>query len=294
MEEIAMQTLAEGFDFVEDPRWHEGRLWFVDFFQEKVMTLDEQGHREDVVHVPGRPSGMGWLPDGSLLVVSMTHHQVMRYRDGRLTVHADLNQLVSDYDLNDMLVDEQGRAYVGNFGCKLFEGGEPKPTCLVMVDPAGKPQVVAEDLIFPNGMVLVDEGTLVVAESFAMRLTAFDRRRDGTLTNRRVWASLGGLYPEWHCPGCQRWHLGKRLRAGSVHPGGGRRRHHSPGAGGPQPGGGLRFGWCRRQDALWLCLRWRAARGGTGQGTFTYRFSRCADRCCLIRLLGRKNLNART
>lgn len=196
MEQIAMQTLAKGFDFVENPRWHEGRLWFVDFFQEKVMTMDAQGHGTDVVHVPGRPSGMGWLPDGSLLVVSMTNHQVMRYKDGRLSVHADLDHLVQD-DLNDMLVDERGRAYVGNFGCKLFEGGEaPKPTCLVMIDPDGKPKVVAEDLVFPNGMVIIGGGTLVVAESFAMRLTAFDLQKDGTLTSRRVWASLGEYTPD--------------------------------------------------------------------------------------------------
>ena len=198
------QIINEGLGFGEGPRWHDGKLWFSDFYRHAVYTLTPDGDgwtEEKVVDVPGQPSGLGWLPDGRLLVVSMTDHKVMRLEDGGLVEHADLSGRVG-YHVNDMLVDDQGRAYVGNFGYDLHAdmaerdvmeilGDEAAGnTVILRVDPDGSVTEVADDVRFPNGMVFLDGGrTLVLAETLRMQLTAFDVEEDGSLTNRRVWAS---------------------------------------------------------------------------------------------------------
>ncbi|GAA3620447.1 SMP-30/gluconolactonase/LRE family protein [Marihabitans asiaticum] len=197
------QVIHDGFDFGEGPRWHDGQLWFSDFYRHAVYTLDpESGEETKVVDVPRQPSGLGWLPDGRLLVVSMTDQKVMRLEeDGSLVEHADISAHCG-YHANDMLVDDQGRAYVGNFGYDLHTdmaqrsveeilGDESAGrTDLVRVDPDGTVTVVAEGVRFPNGMVFVDGGrTLVLAETLRLQLTAFTVQDDGSLTDRRVWAS---------------------------------------------------------------------------------------------------------
>jgi sugar lactone lactonase YvrE len=166
-------------------------LWVSDFYTEKVVAIDGRGGVEVVAEVPGQPSGLGFLPDGRLLVVSMRDHRVLvRDEPGHLTEHADLSGVVSGV-LNDMVVDDRGRAWVGNFGFDLMGGAPLRYTTLTRVDPDGSVAVAAEDLGFPNGMVILPGGVLVVAETFAGRLTAFDIGEDGELSGRRVWAQFG-------------------------------------------------------------------------------------------------------
>ncbi|MGK3204360.1 SMP-30/gluconolactonase/LRE family protein [Amycolatopsis sp. MEPSY49] len=184
-------VVAAGFSYLECPRWHAGRLWVSDFYTEKVVAIDERGGIEVVAEVPGQPSGLGFRPDGRLLVVSMRDHRVLvRDDEGQLTEHADLSGVVSGV-LNDMVVDDRGRAWVGNFGFDLMGGAPLRYTTLTRVDPDGGVAVAAEDLGFPNGMVILPGGVLVVAETFAGRLTAFDIGEDGELSGRRVWAQFG-------------------------------------------------------------------------------------------------------
>lgn len=177
--------------YLEGPRWHDGRIWVSDFYTEQVVSADEHGGNVKVeAEVAGRPSGLGWLPDGRLLVVSMTDHRLLRREhDGSLVVHADLSGHVS-WPLNDMVVDDQGRAWVGNFGFDIMNGARPVPTPLLRVDPDGGVSVVSEPLHFPNGAVVLGE-TLIVAESFGNRVSAFDILADGSLSERRDWARLG-------------------------------------------------------------------------------------------------------
>jgi sugar lactone lactonase YvrE len=170
----APRLLLDDLVFPEGPRWHDGRLWFSDMHAHEVVAVDESGVRERIVAVPGSPSGLGWLPGGELLIVSMEDRRLLRLADGALVEHADLSRL-APFHLNDMVVDAQGRAYVGNFGFDLHGGGRMATTSLVLVTPDGAARVVAEDLGFPNGAVVTpDGGTLIVAESFAKKLTAFD------------------------------------------------------------------------------------------------------------------------
>jgi sugar lactone lactonase YvrE len=130
------------------------------------------------------------MPNGDLLVVSMKDRRVLRATsDGTVAVHADVSALTAGH-LNDMIVDRRGFAYAGNFGFDLMGGGAPASTGLVRVDPDGTASVAAEDLWFPNGMVITDEGMLIVAETFAARFTAFTIQADGTLTDRHVWAQV--------------------------------------------------------------------------------------------------------
>ncbi len=194
------RVLLEGLAFPEGPRWHDGRLWFSDMHSFVVVAVDEDGNREDRARVPNCPSGLGWLPDGRLLVVSMTDRRILRQEaDGSLTELADLSSL-APYHCNDMIVDREGRAYVGNFGFDLAGGAQPVLTNLILVTPDGDARVVAEDLLFPNGMVITpDARTLVVGETFGAKLTAFDIALDGSLSNRRVWASLSNAVPDGIC-----------------------------------------------------------------------------------------------
>ena len=183
-------VVATGVAFGEAPRWHEDTLWWSDMHGGGVRRL-AGGQVEHVCDVPMRPSGLGWLPDGRMLVVSMADKRVLRQEpDGSLVTHADLSHLVPRR-LNDMVVDPTGRAYVGNFGFELDTGEAHRATVLVQVDPDGQSRVVADELLFPNGMVIADAGrTLVVAETFGARLTAFDIDSSGGLSNRRVWAPM--------------------------------------------------------------------------------------------------------
>jgi sugar lactone lactonase YvrE len=199
MTTLTPQVLLDGLAFLEGPRWHAGKLWFSDMFAEKVMTVDAQGQSEVVTTVPARPSGLGFLPDGRLLIVSMRDRRLLRLDGSTLTVVADLNPLVKG-DINDMVVDAQGRAYIGNFGYDLFSGEAPQPTTLVLVTPDGQARVVADDLHFPNGTVISPDGkTLIVAETFGDRLTAFDVAADGALSGRRTFAQFTDETPDGIC-----------------------------------------------------------------------------------------------
>ena len=198
---MALETtvLLDGLAFPEGPRWHDGKLWFSDMHAHRVMTVDLDGTAATIVEVPGQPSGLGWLPDGRLLVVSMTDRRLLRLdRDG-LTQVADLSRLAS-YHCNDMVVDRQGRAYVGNFGFDLITQQAFAPAEIVLVTPDGTARVVADQMAFPNGTVITPDGrTLIVGESVAACLTAFDIEPDGSLTRRRVWAPLSGAVPDGIC-----------------------------------------------------------------------------------------------
>jgi sugar lactone lactonase YvrE len=183
---------VNGLAFPESPRWHDGALWFSDFYQRRVSRVTQDGRVEPMFEVPGQPSGLGWLPDGRLLVVSMNDRRLLRWDGRTLAEVADLSG-VAPAPCNDMLVDPEGRAYIGNFGFDLQGRAPFAPTDLVMVTPDARVQVVAGDMHFPNGTVLTpDRRTLIVGESYGQRLTAFDVAGDGTLANRRVWAQLQG------------------------------------------------------------------------------------------------------
>jgi sugar lactone lactonase YvrE len=191
-----LKPLLQGLMFPEGPRWHDGRLWFSDMHAHQVRTVDLEGRAETICEVPAWPSGLGWLPDGRLLIVSMTDRKLLRLEGGQLKTHADLGKLAS-YHCNDMVVDGRGRAYVGNFGYDLLKGSTPKQAELVMVNPDGSARVVAEQLDFPNGTVVTPDGkTLVVGESMGHRLTSYEIAADGSLSNRRVWAELGKAVPD--------------------------------------------------------------------------------------------------
>ena len=186
----------KGFTFAESPRWHDGAFWFSDFHDCKVYRVEGEEEPEAVAEVPGEPSGLGWLPDGRLLVVSMIDRKLMRIDPDGLKVHADLGGIAT-WHCNDMVVDEDGRAYVGNFGAAW--GEEPTPATLARVDPDGTVTAAAENLDFPNGCVISADGKLlIVAETVGGRLTAFDRDDSGALGNRRVWAEVPGT-PDGIC-----------------------------------------------------------------------------------------------
>ena len=187
-------TVVSELSFLECPRWHDGRIWFVDFYTYQVLSARADGSdRRLEAEVPGQPSGLGWLPDGRLLVVSMRDSRVLRWEpDGTLVTHAELGDYVSGHP-NDMVVDEHGRAYVGNFGFDLMGGAPVEPGDLLRVDPDGSVTTVATDMWFANGSVITDSGVLLVDETFGNRVTAFDIASDGALTARRVWARFGDL-----------------------------------------------------------------------------------------------------
>ena len=208
----ATQILAEGIYFGEGPRWHEGRLWFSDFYAHKVCSVSLEGDLRTELQLDGQPSGLGWMPDGSLLVVRMELRQVWRrWPDGRFALHADLGAY-SAHLCNDMVVDALGRAYVGNFGFDLDAAmrdrgpagviADHPVTMIALVQPDGTVSDAApgERFGFPNGMVITpDGGTLILAETFAQQLTALDIGAEGTLTNRRVWATDAPRLPDGIC-----------------------------------------------------------------------------------------------
>jgi len=204
-----LRVLAGGLHFAEAPRWHDGELWFSDFYDYAVKSVDLDGRLRVRVSMTDRPSGLGWLPDGRLLIVSMTQRSLMRLDGKQLQLHADLAGIAT-FHCNDMVVDSLGRAYVGNFGFDLdtaeIDGtldkvlAEHRGATLARVDPDGSVHAVANGLMFPNGTVITPDGsTLIVAESFGRRLTAFDIAADGSLSNQRVWADLGRRVPDGIC-----------------------------------------------------------------------------------------------
>jgi sugar lactone lactonase YvrE len=196
---MKLEPFVDGLSFGEGPRWHQGKLWYSDFYVHQVRTADESGKTETIVEVPGRPSGLGWRPDGTMLIVSMTDKRLMRYAGGKLSVEAELSSIATGL-CNDMIVDAKGRAYVGNFGFDRHAGEPQKPAVLARVDPDGSVHRAADDLAFPNGTVITPDGkTLIIGETMAKRLTAFDIAADGTLSNRRVWAETPNCNPDGIC-----------------------------------------------------------------------------------------------
>ena len=185
------RELLTGLAMGESPRWHEGRLWFSNWGAQEIIAVDLDGEAEVVDE---GPSGFGWatewLPDGRMLVTGeeLTRHEP----DGSVTRHADLSG-VADHGWSEIVVSGRGNIYVNGFGFDFLGGGAPTPGEIALVRPDGTARLVADGLDFPNGMAATsDDSTLIIAESFAGRLTAFDIEADGGLTNRRVWADLGG------------------------------------------------------------------------------------------------------
>jgi len=204
---LTAEPFLSGLFFGECPRWHDGRLWYSDFFDHAVFSVSPDGERRVEVSFDGEPAGLGWLPDGRLLINSRLDRAVMRREpDGTIVRHGDLTPWAT-WHANDMVVASNGQAYAGNFGFDLdglydgtVETSAIAPASLVRVDPDGTSCEAAADLAFPNGTVITDDGrTLIVAESMGGRLTAFDREADGTLTNRREWAALSGVAPDGIC-----------------------------------------------------------------------------------------------
>jgi sugar lactone lactonase YvrE len=201
------QVLAEGLYFGEGPRWREGRLWFSDFYDHAVKSVSLDGDLRTEFVIDDQPSGLGWLPDGSMLIVSMTKRQVLRRTaDGAVSLHADLGALAG-FHCNDMVVDAAGRAYVGNFGfdldAELARRGaasvlaDHPAAVLALIEPDGRVRPAARDMHFPNGPAITpDGGTLIIGETLAGVLTAFDIAADGALSRRRVWASTQPRLPD--------------------------------------------------------------------------------------------------
>jgi len=192
-------TLLEGLAFPECPRWHDGRLWFSDWGANQVIALGGDGGHEVMATVASFPMCIDFLPDGRLLIVDSAQQRLLRREDdGSLVPHADLS-LVSKKPWNDIVVDDQGNAYVNTIGFD-FPGGEFAPGLVVRVTPEGHVSQVADNVAFPNGMAITaDGGTLIVAESYANQLTAYDILADGDLGNRRVWAQTPGDHPDGIC-----------------------------------------------------------------------------------------------
>ena len=203
MSAIAQQpkVLMSGIQFGEQPRWHEGRLWFSDWGPREVIAVDLTGESEVVLHAPSFPCCVDWLPDGRLLVVSGGEGRLLRREaDGSLVTHADLSAASHPPAGNELVADGRGNIYVNGGGFNLMAGEPFAPGVVVQVKPDGSSRLVAGDLAFPNGMLVTpDNATLIVAESYAKRLTAFDIAADGNLSNRRVWADLGGGIPDGIC-----------------------------------------------------------------------------------------------
>jgi sugar lactone lactonase YvrE len=194
------KTLMTGISFGESPRWHDDRLWFSDWGAQELIAVDLEGTSEVIARVPSFPFCIDWTPEGQLLIVSARDRLLLRREpDGSLATEADLSGL-SDHPWNDIVVDGRGNAYVGNIGFDMAGGGEPAPGILALVAPGAPARQVADGVEFPNGMVVTpDNATLIVAESYGNRLTAFDVAADGGLSNRRVWADLGEGTPDGIC-----------------------------------------------------------------------------------------------
>jgi len=188
-----LKKLTGGLYFGEGPRWHENKLWFSDFYSHKVMTLDENNSIETICEVPSQPSGLGWLPNGDLLIVSMLDRKILKFSEGSISIHADLSEYVA-HKCNDMVVSKDGTAYVGNFG--MGDAGESlKSTHLMIVKSDGTVLKGPDNLLFPNGTVITEDGkNLIIAETLGAKLTSFDIEDNGELTNRELWARTSPLF----------------------------------------------------------------------------------------------------
>ncbi|MGA6206974.1 SMP-30/gluconolactonase/LRE family protein [Nocardia testacea] len=193
------EVVLEGIVFGESPRWHEGRLWFSDWGANQVVAVDGPGRGEVIASVPSFPMCIDFLPDGRLLIVDSARRRLLRREaEGTLVTHADLGG-ETDIPWNDIVVDAHGNAYVNSIGF-AFPGGGFAPGFVVLVTPDGTVRRVADDLAFPNGMAITADGaTLIVAESYAERLTAYDITTSGDLAGRRVWAATPGDHPDGIC-----------------------------------------------------------------------------------------------
>jgi sugar lactone lactonase YvrE len=184
------RVLMSGLALGESPRWHEGRLWFADWVAQEVIALDVEGNSEVITNVRSLPFSLDWLPDGPLLITSGRKLLRMEH-DGSLVTHVDLSGL-SEYGWNEIVVDGRGNTYVNNISFDFMGGGAFAPGIIALVTPNGSVRQVADGIAFPNGMAVTpDNSTLIIAESFAGRLSAFDIAEGGSLSNRRVWAELG-------------------------------------------------------------------------------------------------------
>jgi sugar lactone lactonase YvrE len=198
--ELEVRTVMNGIIFGESPRWHESRLWFSDWGAQEVIAVDLSGNSEVTLNVASFPFSIDWLADGRMLIVSASDRRLLRREaDGSLVTHADLASL-SGFPWNEIVVDGRDNAYVNNIGFDFSPDAQPGPGSLALITPDGSARQVADDVAFPNGMVVTpDNSTLILAESYANRLTAFDIAADGGLSNRRVWAALGDGVPDGIC-----------------------------------------------------------------------------------------------
>ncbi|HEX7116459.1 MAG TPA: SMP-30/gluconolactonase/LRE family protein [Steroidobacter sp.] len=184
-----VRCVADGFTFLEAPRWHDGRLYVSDFFSHRVLSFDAAGRMHPVCEVSGQPSGLGFMPDGSLLVVSMLDRRLLRLYAGRLCEFANLAPF-SAFPCNDMIVHPSGRAYIGNFGWDIANDQRIRSTRLLLVEANGSVNALEHELVFPNGMVILPGEVLLVSETFAARVSQFDIEPSGALSLRSVWASF--------------------------------------------------------------------------------------------------------
>ena len=211
MEEYTSIVVRGGLSYGEAPRWHDGRLWYSDFYRHGIYSVAADGSDERIEHfVAKQPSGLGWLANGDLLCVSMLDHLVLRISGDQVSTFADVSEYCGFW-ANEMIVAPSGFSYVGNFGFDLdlflaehgLEGllASPPPTAnLVVLSPDGDVAQVVPDLAFPNGTVITPDGsTLIIGETLGSKLTAFDVADDGTLSNRRVWAPLEYVASDGMC-----------------------------------------------------------------------------------------------
>ncbi len=197
--DLTPEVFIEGLMFPESPRWHENKFYFSDMNDGKVLCADLDGKMQTIINMPGPCSGIGWRPDGTMLVVSMTDCCLMSWDGNKLEVVSDLFDMASSH-LNDMVVDKKGRAYIGNFGFDLNAGESAKSAEIILVQIDGTATIVASDLLFPNGSVITpDNKTLIVGQTFGGCLTSFDIKDDGSLGSPRVWADLPDIYPDGIC-----------------------------------------------------------------------------------------------
>ena len=199
MQTLQTQVVVQNLAFPEGPRWHKGRLWFTDQHARAVYAMDEEACLETIAHTEDLPGGLCWLPDGSTLVVYMTERRLMRISGSTLTQYADLSQYAS-FHCNDMVADKQGRVYIGNFGFDLHAGAAVRNAEIILVDTNGKVEIFSNEVVFPNGSVITPDGQmLLVAETFAHRITAFQLDARGRAHTHSEWANLGAVTPDGIC-----------------------------------------------------------------------------------------------
>jgi sugar lactone lactonase YvrE len=198
VKKFELQILMTDLAFGESPRWHDGRLWFSNWTAQQIIAVDPQGKNEVIVRLPfsSFPFSIDWLPDGRMLIVSSSDRPLLRQElDGTLVDHADLKR-----GFNEIVVDSRGNAYINGAGFNPLAGEKFAPGIVTLVTPDGTSRQVAQGIAFPNGMAVTpDNSTLIVADSYGKKLTAFDIADDGGLSKQRVWAELGEGAPDGIC-----------------------------------------------------------------------------------------------